>query len=186
MRAPRISRATAPWFAVAMNTMEAAETPRARPELFIELARRLPAYQFRMIGGLSEALLAPLREQAAGLTNIEFTGFVPFVEVESHFDGASILVNTSSNEGFPNTFLQAWSRGIPSVSMFDPGTSQDGARVGEICASVEEMAQRISSIKSDTALWESLGQSSKRYFSQNFSVSQAIESYDQHFKKALG
>jgi glycosyltransferase involved in cell wall biosynthesis len=160
--------------------------PVKRPELFVELARLLPRYKFKMIGGLNDALVAPLRNLAQGLTNIEFTGFVPFAEVESHFDGASILVNTSSNEGFPNTFLQAWSRAIPTVSMFDPGTYQNGVRVGEVVGSIEEMSGAILAIKSDPMRWRSLGEASRRYFEENHSVTQAVDSYGQHFSQAMG
>jgi glycosyltransferase involved in cell wall biosynthesis len=158
--------------------------PVKRPELFVELARKLPKYRFKMIGGLDDTAVAPLRSLAAGLTNIEFAGFVPFVEIESHFDGASVLVNTSTNEGFPNTFLQAWSRGIPTVSIFDPRTYLLNVRVGEVVTSVEQMAQTISSIKSDSTLWTSLGQASQRYFLENFSVVKAIECYDKCFTNA--
>jgi len=159
--------------------------PVKRPELFVELARRLPGYQFKMIGGSDDRLIAPLRSLAADLVNIEFSGFVPFVEIEQHFDGAALLVNTSTNEGFPNTFLQAWSRGIPTVSMFDPRTYQAGVRVGEVVSSLEEMVQTISAIKSDPTLWHSRGETSKKYFLENHSVAQAVNSYEQHFGRAL-
>ena len=159
--------------------------PVKRPEMFIELARRLPNYRFKMIGGADEALTSPLRRLAADLANIEFAGFVPFVEIESQFDRASILVNTSSNEGFPNTFLQAWSRGIPTVSMIDPGTYLNSNRVGEVVNSVEQMAQAISKIKSNPTIWHTLGQASRQYFSQHFSTSQAVDTYEQCFRQSL-
>jgi len=159
--------------------------PVKRPELFIDLVRRLPNYRFKMIGGADEALIAPLRRLAADLGNIEFAGFVPYAEVESHFDRASILVNTSSNEGFPNTFLQAWSRGIPTVSMIDPGAYLNSDRVGEVVNSVEQMAQTISKIKSSPTVWQALGQASRQYFSQHFSTSRAVDSYEQCFRQAL-
>lgn len=159
--------------------------PVKQPEIFVELARKLPNYQFKMIGGLSEALVAPLRSLASGLTNIEFLGFVPFAEVESHFDGASLLINTSTNEGFPNTFMQAWSRGIPTVSFFDPDRYLEEQRIGEVCSSLEEMTDRVSSIKSNEFLWRSISQMSQQYFSENFSISKSIDSYDLYFAQAL-
>jgi glycosyltransferase involved in cell wall biosynthesis len=160
--------------------------PVKRAELFVELARLLPNHRFKMIGGSDDALIAPLRARAEGLTNLEFAGFVPFVEVESHFDGASLLINTSSNEGFPNTFLQAWSRGIPTVSTFDPHTYLDGARVGEVCGSVDDMARMVCGIRSNPMTWAAKGEACRKYFLENYSVSQAIDSYEKCFTAALG
>lgn len=159
--------------------------PVKRAHLFVELAKALPQYRFKLVGGRDAEVLAPLKQLASGLSNIEFAGFVPFAEIEQHFDGAALLVNTSSNEGFPNTFLQAWSRGIPTVSMFDPATYLDGSRVGTVVGSLEEMALAIDQLKSNRGAWESQGLLSKTFFSQTYDVDRAVDAYEEHFCKAL-
>ena len=58
---------------------------------------------------------------AARLPNVTMPGAVRYTDSGALVrPRASIFLNTSSIEGFPNTFLQAWIRGVPVVSFFDP------------------------------------------------------------------
>jgi hypothetical protein len=94
-----------------------------RPEHFLALARANPALRFHMAGGPSpgeEGLFDAIRQQASGIANLTFHGPVPYLDIGALFDRARLLVNTSRTEGFPNTFLQAWARGIPVLTEFDP------------------------------------------------------------------
>ena len=118
--------------------------PGKRPELLLELARRLPQRRFVMIGGAgSGGLLAPrgyferIRDQAAALPNVEFKGFLPFEQADAWFDHARVFVNTSRFEGMPNTFLQAWARGVPTLATVDVGSP-----VGTLCQEPSEAVQQ--------------------------------------------
>ena len=156
-----------------------------RPELFVELARRLPRHRFRLVGGNELGSKgtheASLRALACGLDNIEFTGFVPFVDVEAQFDGAALLVNTSAAEGFPNTFLQAWSRGTPTVSFFDPGAEVDGRAVGGVVASIDAMAQEVDRLMQSEAAWRQRSRDAAAYFQQHFSAATVVQTYEDVF-----
>ena len=70
---------------------------------------RLP--EGKMVG--HEDLYDKTVEQSRKVPNLDFKGFLPFTEVEKQFKKAKLFINTSEYEGFPNTFLQAWRRGIP-------------------------------------------------------------------------
>jgi glycosyltransferase involved in cell wall biosynthesis len=157
--------------------------PMKRPELFIELARRLPARRFRLVGGTDgssagQAYYDRIAAMAAALPNLRMTGFVPTVDVERHFDGASVFVNTSSGEGFPNTFLQAWSRGIPTVSFFDPGSRMDGRPVGFVVSDADRMTAAVAALKDDSTLWHVSGALAQSYFERHHSAERIAAAYE--------
>ncbi|MFM8395820.1 MAG: glycosyltransferase family 4 protein, partial [Acidobacteriota bacterium] len=92
--------------------------PVKRPELLLEMARQMPEVSFTMIlttsnRSIHDAILAAARE----LSNVEIVEYVPFAEVESYFASHRALVNTSTIEGFPNTFLQSMKYGHPVATL---------------------------------------------------------------------
>jgi glycosyltransferase involved in cell wall biosynthesis len=150
-----------------------------RPELFLELAARLPQRRFVMIGGPREGALAfyeRIRTQAERVPNLELTGFLPLAEVEGWFDRARVLVNTSLYEGMPNTFLQAWARGIPTVASVDVG-----APVHRVAASVEELAAEVESAFANPAL----GAACRDYFRRTHSSAQVLARYEELFQRLV-
>jgi glycosyltransferase involved in cell wall biosynthesis len=158
-----------------------------RPELFLDLARRLPHLQFRMVGGAGQgaeaAVFAKIRQSALTLSNVEFVGFVPFVDVETHFDAARLFVNTSDYEGFPNTFLQSWARGIPTVSFFNCGAEHGERSIGYVCKDLAEMGAVTLRLSEDDLLWAQEGERAKTYFEANHSVDMAVAKYSQLFEQ---
>lgn len=157
-----------------------------RPELFLDLAAALPTQQFRMVGGpgaRETSLFDAIRIRAEALPNVEFMGFMPYPEVERLFDDASILVNTSESEGFPNTFLQAWARGVPTVSFVDCGARSDGLPVGCRVQSMEEMVTCAGRLLEDEAERYRLGVRSRRFYEMNHSPERILDLYDQAFKE---
>ncbi|HEX5802003.1 MAG TPA: glycosyltransferase family 4 protein [Azospira sp.] len=122
--------------------------PGKRPELFLELARRLPHRRFVMIGGAAAdpggaAYFAAIRRAALALPNVEFAGFLPLAEVEPRFDRARVVVNTSTFEGMPNVFLQAWARGVPTVAFIDVGARLRGRPLYRVVADAASAAADI-------------------------------------------
>jgi glycosyltransferase involved in cell wall biosynthesis len=164
--------------------------PMKRPDLFLELARALPDHRFRLVGGPDgsaegRAYFEQIRKNASSLPNVEVTGFVPFVDVERHFDGAAIFVNTSSGEGFPNTFLQAWSRAIPTVSFFDAGATMAGKPVGFVVPDVAAMVDAVRQLKSSRTLWAEAGERAQSCFDARHSADRIAEAYEQLIVDAL-
>ena len=159
-----------------------------RPELFLELARRLPHLRFRMIGGSGiEAngpeLFARIKAEAEALPNVEFLGFVPHAQIEPHFDGARVFVNTSTNEGFPNTFLQAWARAIPTVSFCDTASVVDGRPVTRVVENIDEMTAAVRELMEDDRAWQQAGARARRCVEERHTVEAALAVYDRVFNR---
>jgi glycosyltransferase involved in cell wall biosynthesis len=152
---------------------------RKRPALIVELARLVPNRRFKIVGSGSDAQTTRLRALAASLENIEFTGFVPYAEVEQHFDGASVLINTSTGEGFPNTFLQAWSRGMPTLSFFDADAYRDGRAVGLSVRDIPAMAAALAELsRPDSHAWANQSALCAHYMLDNHRVDVAVGMYE--------
>lgn len=153
-----------------------------RPEMFIELARHLPQFHFRMVGGGGSeageaAFFETMKRQAGSVDNLEFVGFVPHAEVEREFDGARVFVNTSEAEGFPNTFLQSWARGIPTISFVQPAFDEDGASIGRAVQNADALVEAVSKLMTDDRVWHQEGARCRQYFEAHHSVQQAFDTY---------
>jgi hypothetical protein len=108
-----------------------------------------------------------------------FLGFQPFHTTEEYFNKCKIFINTSEYEGFPNTFLQAWSRGIPVISYFDPDNIIEKNNLGFVINSEEELAKRLKNVLSKKQInYKKIIE----YYSKNHS-SEVINQYIQYFQR---
>jgi glycosyltransferase involved in cell wall biosynthesis len=142
-----------------------------RPELFLDLAERLPHRRFVLIGGPrggATALFERVRARAARLPNVEMTGFLPLAQVERWFERARVLVNTSTYEGMPNTFLQAWARGVPTVATVDVGVPAH-----QVASTTEELAAAAERAFLDP----SLGARCREYFERHHGAEEVLARY---------
>jgi glycosyltransferase involved in cell wall biosynthesis len=158
-----------------------------RPELFLDIARRLPARRFVMVGGPGSDDAASLQyyrsieRQADALGNVEFAGFVPFSRIEPYFDRAAVLINTSVYEGFPNTFLQAWARGVPSVALVDTGSRHQGEPVYVVAADARAAADEVERLMADQSHWQRASRRCHEYFTTHHSVQAVVSQYSRLF-----
>jgi glycosyltransferase involved in cell wall biosynthesis len=158
--------------------------PSKRAELALELARRLPQHRFVMIGGpdpdrRSQEYFRGLQEAARAIPNLEMKGFVPFTEAERWFNGARLVLNTSLYEGFPNTFLQAWSRGVPTLAFIDTGSrGADGEPVYDAVEEVSQASWKIERLMRDDVLWQQASRRVEAHFRASHSVEAVIDRYE--------
>jgi len=147
-----------------------------RPELFLELAARLPHRRFAMIGGPrpgAASFYERVRAQAERVPNLEMTGFLPLDEVERWFERARVLVNTSAYEGMPNTFLQAWARGVPTVATVDVGVP-----VHEVANDLDALCRGVEANFSD----RERGARCREHFERHHSAAGVLERYARLFE----
>jgi glycosyltransferase involved in cell wall biosynthesis len=93
-----------------------AENIHKRPMEAIQIARLCPELPFLLVMNPRDpAEEARVRNAAPG--NVTILDHVPPPQMPALFASSLALLNTSSLEGFPNTFLQAAAAGIPVVSL---------------------------------------------------------------------
>jgi glycosyltransferase involved in cell wall biosynthesis len=157
-----------------------------RPDLLLELARRMPHLRFHMIGGPTpgfDDLYADIASQAAALRNLTFHGRVPYHDMDAHYAGARVFVNTSDTEGFPNSYLQAWIRGTPVVAFFDPDGLIKREQLGFAPATLEAMQQRIDALVRDDALWSLASARCRSYMGQRYGEERILAPYLATFRE---
>jgi glycosyltransferase involved in cell wall biosynthesis len=92
-----------------------------QPRIFLELISSMPDIHFIMVcnraGALETADDADIKSRAMRLANCEYYESVAFEEIDRFYSRARLLVNTSTGEGFPNTFIQAALHSVPIVSL---------------------------------------------------------------------
>ena len=139
-----------------------------RPEWLLELARRLPALRFVMCGVMPlppDTLESWRAAQAAArqLPNLELRGFVDPARRGELFRQAALFVHTSPAEGFPNTLLEAWAHGLPTVSVVDPDGVVTREQLGESAASLDAMADSVRRWMDDPARRIATGARARAY-----------------------
>ena len=104
--------------------------PMKRPEMFFDLARACPEQRFVMVAarGADPDYFEKTTATARSIPNLKLLESVPYQEMDRHYADARVLVNTSTFEGFPNTFLEAMKYGVPvlSASVNPNGVLTDG------------------------------------------------------------
>jgi glycosyltransferase involved in cell wall biosynthesis len=165
--------------------------PSKRPEILREIARRLPQYRFVMVGGSDSdargrAFAEGAREAMRSLPNTEVHGFLPFLEADRLFNGARLVINTSTYEGFPNTFLQAWSRGVPVVSFVDTGSRHRGEPVFDVVSQVDQATAAVKRLMSDDNAWEAASRRVKEHFAERHSVAAVASMYESEIEQLAG
>lgn len=126
--------------------------PWKRPDAFVRLAQKMAGHKdvrFIMVGAPA-AGAANHTWQAALMRSIEATPALQYVgektyeEVDELLRKAHIFVNTSTHEGFPNTFIQAWLREVAVISLdVDPDGVLQRMKVGIPAGSEEGLFEAV-------------------------------------------
>lgn len=158
-----------------------------QPELFIKLAQQMPGEQFVMICQQSkDDSKSKYDEMAAGakaVANLEFVERVPFHEIDGFFQRAKVFVNTSTAEGFPNTFIQACRCAAPILSLkINPDGFLDKYHCG-FCVNGDwqKFVDKLAFMLAEDRYVE-LGRNAKKYVQSNHDITKIVEQYKKLFR----
>jgi glycosyltransferase involved in cell wall biosynthesis len=140
-----------------------------RPDALIEIARRAPTIRFVVCGGSTDfaspagygdRIIKALRSQH----NVQFLGQVAPQTASQIIADAAMLISTSDQEGFPNTFLEAWAAGTPVISLkVDPDHVIERHRLGAIAGDIEGAVAHIAALMESPARRDEIADRSRQY-----------------------
>lgn len=145
------------------------------PIMALNIAASLPKYMFTMICNkqkYQEELFLKIKNKVAKLGNINFIERVPFDQIQSYYDKATLFIGTSEYEGFPNTYLQACIGGTPIVSYkVNPDNFITENNLG-YCADGDliKMIEQIKKILLDKNDWKVKSENAYRYVKENHDI----------------
>ena len=155
-----------------------------RPELFVDLAEKMPREQFVMIcqRATGDQNYEALTAQAKEVKNLQFIERVPFSEIDSYFQQAKVFVSTSDSEGFPNTFVQACNCATPILSL---KVNPDGFITKHNCGigCNGNWQQMLDSLKVMLAEkhYVKLGKNARKYAEAHHDITKIVEIYKTMF-----
>jgi len=137
-----------------------------RLEWLLDIAEKCPELVFNVVGAANTGseYAETLTKRASGILNVKMHGRTMHAAMAKYYQSCRILCCTSAYEGFPNTFLEAWSLGIPIVSTFDPDDVIKTNELGFVAHDKEEIVSRLLEITQSPEIWLEASKASKRYF----------------------
>ena len=152
-----------------------------QPEIFIKLAQDLEdsnKMEFIMVGIMqcSQQENMLFHEQIKKTKNLRYLGGKSQDEVNKILAESHLLVNTSLWEGFSNTFIQAWMRKVPVVSLYvNPDNIFQNNMLGICSGSYEKLKTDVRKILNNEGLLEQMGIHSQDYALKTHSENNANE-----------
>ncbi|MFH1681489.1 MAG: glycosyltransferase family 4 protein [Candidatus Eisenbacteria bacterium] len=160
---------------------------RKRPERFLELAPRFPECRFAVVGKAdSQRRDRRLRERYGAPPNAEWIGYVDEFrdrgKMEAILSRSWALVNTSSREGLPISFLEAAAHGCAVVSAVDPDefATRFGVRVAE-----NDFAGALGTVLHDPAAAFEAARKVRRYVAEVYEWEKAIDAHLECYRRHL-
>jgi glycosyltransferase involved in cell wall biosynthesis len=154
-------------------------SPEKRLGMLVEIASALPQIRFDVIGPPRRDVeqspeLAPL----ASLPNVALRGRVARDQMSEAYRGATALLCTSTYEGFPNTFLEAWGHGVPVVSTVDPDDLLGEHGLGLTAPDATGLAAHLRRFAESASVWRGYADRGRDYCVANHAVDRALPRFE--------
>lgn len=158
---------------------------RKRVELFFELARQNPEFDFVAVGGARDpGRDKDLRQKYAGISNLHMTGVLDQFRTSQWSDVLSkswVLVNTSLREGLPTTFIEAAAHRCAILSFADP--DEFASKFG-VLATEGRLRDGLTALLKENR-WKQAGEAGYKYVKNVFSVDRAMDAHLDLYQKLL-
>jgi len=157
-------------------------------ERFLDLAALLPELRFVLIGDNDQlpGYIAAVRARAAALPNVEMRGRRTRDEIFASLREALCLVNTSDHEGFPNTYIEAWSMGVPVFALGDVNDPDGRIRrlgLGAVASTLDEMAAQVRELALSPERRAPTFERCRSYVEREHDLERVVEKYEELFRK---
>lgn len=158
-----------------------------RPDRLLDIAEACPELEFDLVGPASGAPYSShVCERASLLRNVTVHGGVLRHHMADFYKAAACMCCTSNFEGFPNTFLEAWSHGLPVVSTFDPDNLIAERAMGAVADDVPGLVSAIHGLLTSQQRWSEASKNARRYYLENHAVDKVMPRFERVFLDLLG
>ena len=157
-----------------------------RPDRILELTAILPGVKVHMVGGSlrdEEALFREIEGAARARPNVTFHGRLPYWDANALYGRSRLLVNTSDVEGFPNSYLQAWIRGVPVVTLIDPDGVIEREGLGVAAGSPAGIASAVRALLDDPGAWKAASDRCLAYMAREYGDDKILSTYLETFER---
>jgi len=145
------------------------DKPYKRARLFADLARRLPAYQFVMVGDIRSIGDSP--------SNLRLLGPKKPSELSEIYSDARLLVNTSEVEGFPNVLVEGAMHGVPYLGFLDPDDVVAEHSLGMQARDFSDMVRRVDMLMASEDLRLKLGKNARRFVEEHYDIRTVVKQW---------
>jgi len=154
-----------------------------RIEWLIDIAEKLPNINFDVVGPTdhNKAYTEEILPRAHKLSNINFLGKLSKTEMHNVYKNASLLCSTSIYEGFPNTYLEAWSYGVPLVCTVDPDDIVKRFNLGASSTKQADLIQAIDMLLNDREKWSLCAKNCENYYLEHHEMNKVQKKFESVF-----
>ncbi len=156
-----------------------------RPDRLLDVAEACPDLQFDLVGPCyGSAYARRILERAERTPNVCVHGGVSRDRITDFYRRAACLCCTSDFEGFPNTFLEAWSHGLPVISTFDPDNLIAERRLGAVAKDAPGLAAELTYLLRSANRWQEASNNARQYYEMNHDAEVVLPRFEQVFREA--
>jgi glycosyltransferase involved in cell wall biosynthesis len=162
--------------------------PTKRLEWLLAAARRCPEAVFDIVGTPNQQSehATHLMEEARRMPNVNVHGRAPASKLANLYEGATLFACTSELEGFPTTFLEAWSLGVPVVTTFDPDNVVATHGLGEVAGDLDDFISKLTGLLADPTRREIFAAAARLYYQSNHSIAEVSRRFKEMLENAAG